>query len=149
MTKTLRALLLALATFVFAMFGRSTGGGGDGGVWILPQSRHVCSLPTSGAQVMTPPRDWRLLSAPKTGLDMKLPIEMGVSAALIVDRHTRIPLPVVIVGKTMTLPLQAMQALLASPGAGIADGLVLDASGRGFYVIVRRISATDLRVEIY
>lgn len=149
MTQTLRALLLALATFLFAMFGRSTGGGGDGGVWILPQSRHVCSLPTSGAQVMTPPRDWRLLSAPRSKLEMKLPMEMGSAVALLVDRHTRIPLPVTIVGKTMTLPLQAMQALLASPGPGIAEGLVLDASGRGFYVIVRRTSATELRVEIY
>lgn len=149
MTSTLRTLLLAIAAFVFALFGRASGGGGDGGVWILPGSRPVCGVPIAGAQVLVPPRDWRVLSAPKSDLVMQLPAEMGVAAAQIFDRQTGAPLPVAVVGKTLTIPLRTLQFVLAQQGSSFAQGLVCDASGRGFVVVIRRVSATDLRVEIY
>jgi len=149
MTSTLRTLLLAIAAFVFALFGRASGGGGDGGVWILPSSRSVCGLPLAGAQTLVPPRDWRALSAPKSDLVMQLPPEMGVAAAQLFDRQTGAPLPIAVVGKTLTIPLRTMQFVLAQQGASFVHGLVCDASGRGFVVVIRRVSATDLRVEIY
>lgn len=149
MTSAMRTLLLAIAAFVFALFGSASGGGGDGGVWILPRSSHVCGMPTSGAQVLTPPRDWRALSAPKADLVMQLPPEMGVAAAQLLDRQTGAPLPVSVAGKTLTIPLSTLRFVLAQPASSVAVGIVLDANGMGFVVMVRRVSATDLRVEVY
>lgn len=149
MNASLRTLLLALAAFVFALTGISSGGGGDGGVWILPCSSHVCSFPTSGAQVQLPPRDWRTLSLPKADLVMQLPSEMGAATAQLIDRRTRIALPVRIVGKTVTIPLATLTFLLAQSASAAADGLFLDANGLGFVISIRRVSATDLRVEIW
>ena len=148
MTSAMRTLLLAIAALEFALFGSASGGGGDGGVWILPRSSHVCGLPASGAQTLTPPRDRRSLSAPKADLVMQLPPEMGVAAAHLVDLSSGASLPVSVAGKTLTIPLRTLQFVLAQTGSGVAQGLVLDASGRGFLVLVRRVSATELRVEV-
>ena len=149
MNASLRTLLLALAAFVFALAGMSAGGGGDGGVWILPRSNHVCSIPTTGAQVLLPPRDWRTVSTPKADLVMQLPSEMGAAVAQVVDRATRVALPIRIVGKQMTIPLASLQVLLLQQGPMVADGLGVDASGFGLRLAIRRMSATDLRIEVW
>jgi hypothetical protein len=149
MNASLRALLLALAAFVFALAGMSAGGGGDGGVWILPRSNHVFSIPTSGAQVLTPPRDWRTATAPKTDFVMQLPSEMGAATAHVVDRRTGIALPIRIVGKTVTIPLASLQALLAQSNGASADGLIVDANGLGLLLTIRRVSATDVRIDVW
>ncbi len=146
----MRTLLFAIAALVFAVFGRS-GGGGDGGVWILPQSR-ILSGPHSGAGGhcrMGPPRDWTVVTVGKTDLILKLPSEMGVTMTQVVEQVSHLPLPVPVVGQAVLITPQVLNAVLNAPLPGEAEGVIIDTNQRGFVIVMRRVSATDVRIEIY
>lgn len=145
----MRTLLLAIAAFVFAVFARS-GGGGDGGVWILPQSRILGGPGGGGGHCrMLPPRDWRVVTVGKFDLVLKLPAEMGVSTAQIVESTTHVALPAPVVGQAVLIPPQTLNAVLNAPGPGEAEGVILDTNQRGFVIVLRRVSATDVRIDVY
>lgn len=146
----MRTLLLAVAAFVFAVFARGVGGG-DGGVWILPQSR-ILGGPGGGSGGhcrMLPPRDWRVVTVGKSDLVLKLPVEMGVSTAQIVECATQVALPAPVVGQAVLITPQTLNAVLVAPGPGEAEGVIVDANQRGFVIVLRRLSATDVRIDVY
>lgn len=150
MSALLRLWIALLAGLLLALPAISGGGGGGAGgdstgVWILPRSNQLGSLPPSS--VTTPRGTFRFPG-------LSLPIVLRVApdvvnpVATIVNPLTNQLIGLPVAGDTVTIPPTVLNGL-ANAGITMAYGSISDATGRGYYFrlrfdLVRRTVTLDI-----
>lgn len=132
--KLLLKILFALfvATLLRLPGTDSAGGGGDGGVWILPRpgsmaGTSLVSPPLSSARAV---RTWNNVS---TGLRFGAPSPLDEPIATLTESLSGQVVPLAEAGGVVTIPGGVLVGLL-NGGSTRSDVLVLDANGDGYWI---------------
>lgn len=140
-------LLVGLSTMLGSLVAAgSAGGGGDTGVWILPNCRPVAST-FSG--MFAPRLRASLTVSPNVtaGVNMAVSSGMGAPVCSLWAMPGAVPMQLLASGSVVTLPLPS---LLAVRDLGIrAEGSMVDAAGNGYLIHVVKISDGSLQIQIY
>jgi hypothetical protein len=140
------ALLACLLLALPAISGGGGGGGGDStGVWILPRSSQLGSMPPSS--VTTPRGTFRFPSLSQP-IALKVAPDVVNPIATIVNPLTNQYIGLPVAGDTVTISPTVLNGL-ANAGIATAYGSIVDATGRGYYFrlrfdLVRRTVALDI-----
>lgn len=140
------ALIACLLIALPAVSGGGGGGGGDStGVWILPRSSQLGSLPPSS--VATPRGTFRFPGLTQA-IVLKVAPDVINPVATIVNPLTNQYIGLPVAGDTVTIPASVLNGL-ANAGIATAYGSIVDAAGRGYYFrlrfdLVRRTVALDI-----
>lgn len=142
-----RVLLACLAALFCSLPVTSAdgGGGGDSGVWILPNSLPVMAQPM-GNPFLRAPRAERTMATLNTGMTMVMPPQMGAPISQLFEMPTHQPLPSIISGDRVTLTLATLMAI--RDGTGLAEGLIIDLNGNGFILRVSK-NANGLILQVF
>lgn len=148
MVRMVRLLIALLTALLLALpgFGGGGGGGGDStGVWILPRSSQLGTMPPSS---VTTPRGTTNYPGFSTPITLKVAAEVIRPTAALVNPLTNQLMALPVAGDVVTIPASVLTNF-ASLGITTASGYIVGANGRGYYFrlrldLVQRVVALEI-----
>jgi hypothetical protein len=151
MVRMVRLLIALLTALLLALpgFGGCGGGGGGGGdstgVWILPRSSQLGTMPPSS---VTTPRGTTNYPGFSTSITLKVAAEVIRPTAALINPLTNQLMALPVAGDVVTIPASVLTNF-ASLGITTASGYIVGANGRGYYFrlrldLVQRVVALEI-----
>lgn len=146
MRSMLRVLFVALIAMLSIIPAAMSPGGGDTGVWILPNSRPVMALPI-GQPYQSTARASFAMTTVLGGITMVMPPEMGAPTCQLALRPANTIVPTGIVGNRVTIAQQRL--IQIRDNGGLAEGLMVDLAGNGFLLRVSSLGVDGVLLEVF